>query len=289
MRIIECVPNFSEGRNQAVIDAIAAAIPPEILLDRTSDPDHHRSVLTFAGSAGAVASAALEAVRTAVERIDIATHRGVHPRVGAADVVPLIPIEDITLEECADIARELGQCIWEELQLPVILYEAAAKRTECVRLESVRKLVPQGLVPDIGEGRHPTAGVCVVGARKFLVAWNINLRTPDLRIAREIAAAIRASSGGLPAVKALGLPLESRGQVQVSINLVDFDVTPLHTVFRKVEAMAHARNIEIAGSELIGLIPQAALTASEGYDLKWENLRHESVLENRLRKRIADA
>jgi len=286
MRLIECVPNFSEGRNQAIIDAIAAAVPAEMLLDRTSDPDHNRSVLTFAGSAGAVASAALEAVRTAVERIDISTHSGVHPRIGAADVVPIVPIEDITLDECADIARELGQCIWEELQVPVFLYEAAARRTECVRLESVRKLVPQGLAPDIGEGRHPTAGACVVGARKFLIAWNINLLTTDVSAAREIAAAIRASNGGLPAVKALGLSLESRNQVQVSMNLVDFEVTPLHTVFTRVESLARKRGVQIAGSELIGLIPQAALSACEGHDLRWENLRADSVLESRLRKRM---
>ena len=285
MRIVECVPNFSEGRNRAIDDAVAAAIPPELLLDRSSDADHNRSVLTFAGSAGAVASAALEAVRAAVERIDISTHTGVHPRVGAADVLPFIPVEDITLDECASIARELGQCIWEELRLPVFLYEAAARRTECVRLENVRKLEPQGYLPDIGHGRHPTAGACVVGARKFLVAWNINLKSKDLQAAREIAAMIRASNGGLPAVKALGLPLETRGQVQVSINLVDFEITPLHQIFHVVRKLARQRGIEIAGSELIGLVPQAALDASAGHDLQWENFRPDSVLETRLKNR----
>lgn len=282
MRIIECVPNFSEGRNMAVVDAIASAVPPDLLLDRTSDADHNRSVLTLAGSAGAVASAALEAVRAAILRIDISSHSGVHPRIGAADVVPLVPVQDVTLDECAFMAQELGQCIWEELRVPVFLYEAAARRTECVRLESVRKLAPQGLAPDIGEGRHPTAGACVVGARKFLIAWNINLATKDKEVARQIAAAIRASSGGLPAVKALGLPLESRGMVQVSVNLIDFEVTPLHVVFNTVTKLARALGVQVAGSELVGLIPQAALTASEGHDLCWENLRRDSVLENRL-------
>ena len=285
MRIIECVPNFSEGRNSAVIDAIAAAVPPELLLDRTSDSDHNRSVITFAGPPGAVASAALEAVRAAVAQIDISTHSGVHPRVGAADVLPIVPLEDITLDECASIARDLGQCIWEELRVPVFLYEAAAKRTECVRLQNVRKLAAQGYAPDIGEGRHPTAGAIVVGARKFLVAWNINLRSQDLQAAREIARTIRESNGGLAAVKALGLPLETRGQVQISINLVDFELTPLHQVFHVVRKLARQRGIEIAGSELIGLIPQAALDASEGHDLQWENFSPNSVLETRLRNR----
>ncbi len=285
MRVIECVPNFSEGRNRSIVDAIASRVPAELLLDRTSDADHNRSVLTFAGSAGAVASAALEAVREAVERIDISTHSGVHPRVGAADVLPIVPVEDITLDECAVIARDLGQCIWEELQVPVFLYEAAARRTECVRLENVRKLAPQGYAPDIGTGRHPTAGAIVVGARKFLVAWNINLKSQDLDAAKEIAKTIRASNGGLPAVKALGLPLESREQVQVSINLVDFEITPLHQVFHVVRKLARQRGIEVAGCELIGLIPQAALTASDGFDLQWENFTPDSVLETRLKNR----
>ncbi|HXJ44019.1 MAG TPA: glutamate formimidoyltransferase [Bryobacteraceae bacterium] len=284
MRLIECVPNFSEGHNTAIIDIVAAAVPPELLLDRTSDPDHNRSVLTFAGSPAKVVSAALEAVRAAVDRIDISCHTGVHPRLGAADVVPLVPLEDVSLEDCAAMARELGECIWDELGVPVFLYEAAARRPECQRLESVRKLGHSGLAPDIGTGRHPTAGACVVGARKFLIAWNINLRSQDLDSAREIAKTIRASNGGLPAVKALGLPLESRGQVQVSINLVDFEVTPLHVVYAAVEELAHARGIEIAGSELIGLIPQAALIACAGHDLHWENLQPDSVLERRLKK-----
>jgi len=285
MRIIECVPNFSEGRNTAIVDAIAAAVPPELLLDRTSDSDHNRSVLTFAGSPSAVVSAALEAVRTAVDRIDISAHSGVHPRIGAADVVPLVPVQDLTLAYCAEMARELGECIWDELGLPVFFYEAAARRPECARLENVRKLAREGYAPDLGQSRHPTAGACVVGARKFLIAWNINLQTRDLAIASKIAATIRASNGGLPAVKALGFPLESRRQTQVSINLVDFEQTPLHTVFNAVVQLARASNVAVAGSELIGLIPAAALSASEGHDLHWENLTPDSVLEHRLRSR----
>jgi glutamate formiminotransferase len=285
MRVIECVPNFSEGRNTAIVDAIAAAVPPELLLDRTSDLDHNRSVITFAGSPSAVVSAALEAVRAAVDRIDISVHTGVHPRIGAADVVPLVPVQDLVLADCAEMARELGECIWDELGVPVFFYEAAARRPECARLENVRKLAREAYAPDLGQGRHPTAGACVVGARKFLIAWNINLETRDLTIARDIASKIRASSGGIPAVKALGFPLESRGQTQVSINLVDFEQTPLHTVFNTVARLARARHVAVAGSELIGLIPAAALAASEGHDLHWENLTPDSVLEHRLQTR----
>jgi glutamate formiminotransferase/glutamate formiminotransferase/formiminotetrahydrofolate cyclodeaminase len=284
--IVEAVPNFSEGRDPVIVASIGravSAVPRVSLLDTTSDPDHNRSVLTFAGTPDAVADAAFRAVRAAMEKIDLSRHAGVHPRLGAADVIPLVPVEGITLEECAVLARALGERIWNELGVPVYLYEAAALRSECQRLENVRKLAPTGLAPDFGTGRHPTAGASVVGARKFLIAWNINLRTADLKAAREIAREIRESSGGLPAVKSIGLPLESRGQVQVSINLVDFERTPLYVVFDAVKERCEARGIEIAGSELIGMIPAAALRSSEGHDLQWENMRPELVLENRLR------
>ena len=283
MSIVECVPNFSEGRDPVIVAAIGQAIP--CLLDTTSDPDHNRSVLTFAGAPREVADAALAAARIAVERIDITRHAGVHPRLGAVDLIPFVPVQEIGLEECAELARETGARIWEQLRVPVYFYEAAALRPECRRLESVRRLAAAGLAPDIGEGLHPTAGVCVVGARRFLVAWNINLRTRDLEAAREIAREIRESNGGLRAVKAMGFPLDAREQVQVSINLVDFEVTPLHVVFEAVAERCRKRGIEVAGSELIGMIPEAALKASEGFDLRWENLRAELVLENRLQLR----
>jgi glutamate formiminotransferase len=284
--IVECVPNFSEGRDPVIVSSIGravSAVPGAALLDTTSDQDHNRSVLTFAGSPDAVAEAAFAAVREAMARIDLTRHAGVHPRLGAADVIPLVPVEGIGLEQCATLARTLGARIWNELGVPVYLYEAAALRPECERLENVRKMAPAGLAPDFGTGRHATAGASVVGARKFLIAWNINLRTADLTAARRIAHEIRASSGGLPAVKSIGLPLESRGQVQVSINLVDFERTPLYVVFEAVKERCAARGIEIAGSELIGMIPAAALRSSEGHDLQWENLRPELVLDNRLR------
>jgi len=284
--IVECVPNFSEGRDPVIVAAIGEAVA-EVdgvsLLDTTSDADHNRSVLTFAGTPFAVAEAAFHAVRAAAEKIDMSRHAGVHPRIGAGDVVPLVPVDAVTLEECAALARTLGERIWKELGIPVYLYEAAALRPECKRLENVRKLAPTGLPPDFGVGRHATAGASVVGARKFLIAWNINLRTTDLSVARRIAREIRESSGGLPAVKSIGLPLESRGEVQVLVNLVDFERTPLYIVFDAVKERCDALGIEIAGSELIGMIPAAALRSSEGHDLKWQNMRPELVLENRLR------
>jgi glutamate formiminotransferase len=283
--IVECVPNFSEGRDSAIVGKIAGAIDEvhgAILLDSTSDPDHNRSVLTFAGSPSSVAEAALAAIHVAAEAIDLNRHAGVHPRVGAADVVPFVPVQGIGMDECATLARDAGCRIWNELRIPVFLYEFAAIRPECRRLENVRRLARAGEAPDIGKGRHPTAGACVVGARRFLIAWNINLRTTDLEAARQIAREIRASNGGLADVKALGLPLASRGEVQVSINLVDFETTPLHVIFEAVAERCQERRIEIAGSELIGMIPRAALRASEGHELRWLNLSSERVLENRL-------
>jgi glutamate formiminotransferase len=284
--IIESVPNFSEGRDPALVAGIGqavSAVAGAYLLDTTSDQDHNRSVLTFAGEPRAVADAAFAAVAAAVERIDISHHAGVHPRIGAADVVPLVPVDGVTLPECAELARKLGRRVWEELGVPVFFYEAAALREECRRLENVRRLAPAGYAPDFGEGRHPTAGACVVGARKFLIAWNINLRTTDVSVAKEIAKAIRESSGGLKAVKSIGLPLESRGEVQVSINLVDFEQTPLWVVFEAVRERCEKKGVEIAGSELIGMIPEAALRSSEGHDLAWMNFREDLVLERKLR------
>ena len=283
--IIECVPNFSEGRDLGIVKSIAAAValvPGVSLLDTTADQDHNRSVITFAGKPDAVVEGAFQAVRQAVAKIDLTTHAGVHPRIGAADVVPLVPVEGITLEACAALAATLGERIWTELHLPVYLYEAAARRPECKRLENVRRLAPTGLAPDFGAGRHPTAGAAVVGARKFLIAWNINLRTTDVAFAQQIARGIRESSGGLPGVKSIGLPLESRQQVQVSINLVDFELTPLYEVFDAVKQRCDERGIAIAGSELIGMIPAAALRSSAGHDLQWENFRPDLILENRL-------
>ena len=276
--MIECVPNFSEGRDLPVVRAIEAALTVP-LLHSTSDADHNRTVLTFAGDRDAVEQAAFRAIEKAVELIDIRRHEGVHPRTGAADVVPFIPLSGSTLVECAEAARHFGKRVWGELRVPVYFYEAAAVREQCVRLENVRRLAST-LPPDVGDGVHPTAGVCIIGARKFLIAWNINLRTTDVRVAREIASAIRESNGGFPAVKALGLALPERGQVQVSMNLVDFERTALHTVFDRVRELCRARGVEIEGSELIGMIPRAALDGSRGHDLRWLNFHPGGILEN---------
>ena len=283
---IECVPNFSEGRDRTVIAAIeqsVANIPGALLLNSTSDVDHNRTVLTFAGKPGAVAAAAFAAVAEAVARIDLTKHEGVHPRLGAADVVPFVPVAHATLEDCACLARQTADRIWSELHVPAYLYEAAALRPECARLENVRARAMSDLPPDIGDERHPTAGYCVVGARWFLIAWNIILRSRDLAAARLIAREIRESGGGLPGVKALGLELGSRGCVQVSINLTDYRRTPLHVVFDAVVARSHALGISVLGSELIGMIPQAALDATAGHDLGWLNMRPDLILERRLR------
>lgn len=285
--IVECAPNFSEGRDPKIVAAIAqavAGVEDAWLLDTTSDPDHNRSVLTFAGNPQSVAKAAFATARAAVERIDLTKHAGVHPRLGAADVIPIAPVCGVSLDHCAELARGLGWRLWDELRIPVFLYEVAALTDERRRLENVRRLARAGARPDIGEGRHPTAGAAVVGAREFLVAWNINLRTPDLSFGRKVAREIRESSGGFSCVKALGLSLESRRETQVSINLTDFRRTPLHVIFDAVAERCLAAGIEIAGSELIGMIPEDALEASRGHDLRWLNLRPELVLEWRLRE-----
>jgi glutamate formiminotransferase len=290
------VPNFSEGRDTAVVARIAQAIaqvPGAAVLGQTADCDHNRSVITFAGAPAAVAEAAFRGIECAVALIDMNRHHGVHPRVGAADVVPLVPVAGVTMEDCVRLAEQLGERVWRELRVPVYLYEAAARRPERVNLANVRRgrfeklreeigILPERL-PDIGEARlHPTAGACVIGARKFLIAFNINLATGDAEIARRIARKIRFSSGGLPCVKALGFFLESRGLAQVSVNLTDYEVTPLCTVIEAVNAGAGSGGVGIAGMELIGLIPRKALETAGGCNVQFENFHDGLVVENRL-------
>ncbi len=284
--LIEAVPNFSEGRNAETIQALRAAasgVAGSTLLDSTSDVDHNRTVLTIAGTPKAVGESVFRAVATACDRIRLPEQSGVHPRIGAADVAPFVPISGSSLAACAELARRTGERIWRELGVPVFLYEAAASHPSRAPLETIRSRTFTG-EPDFGLGRHPTAGAVIVGARRFLIAWNVNLRSEDLGAAREIARAIRQSSGGLPCVKALGLELKSRGQVQVSVNLTDFETTPLYAVFERIREEAERRGIGIAGSELIGLIPRRALEESDGHDLRWligDRIR-EYVLESRL-------
>ena len=295
-RLIECVPNFSEGRDLAKVDAIVDAmsgIEGAWILDRSSDADHNRSVITIAGSPDAVAEAAIRGAGKAAELIDITRHRGVHPRIGATDVIPFVPLENVSMEECVALARQVGQQLWDRYRIPVYFYEAAATRPERVNLENVRKGQFEGLredtlrdpdrSPDIGEPRvHPSAGATAVGARKILIAYNIYLNTSDVSVAREIARAIRSSSGGLPNVKAMGVEMKARGLAQVSINLTDYEVTPLHAVFEKTKQEAQRRGCAIVGSEIIGLVPRRAIELSAGYDLLLENFSQARILENRL-------
>jgi glutamate formiminotransferase/formiminotetrahydrofolate cyclodeaminase len=295
-RVIECVPNFSEGRDEAKVNALAEAVrsvPGVVLLDQELDADHNRSVLTFAGGPDAVAEAALAAVGKAVELIDLNQHSGVHPRIGAADVVPFVPVEGMTLEDCVRIAERVGNEIWRRWELPVYFYEAAARKPDRVNLENIRRGQFEGLrlevtsnadrAPDVGEARlHPTAGAVVVGARKYLIAYNINLGTPELDIAKKIAKAIRFSSGGFRYVKAMGVPLASRSLAQVSMNLTDFEQTPLHRVFETVRIEAARYGVPVVGSEIVGLIPKKALEMAADYFLRCENFRPNMVLENRL-------
>lgn len=295
-RIVECVPNFSEGRDPAKVDAIAEVIARGsgiALLGQTLDADHNRSVITFAGSPEAVAEAALRAVAKAAELIDLNTHSGVHPRIGATDVLPFVPVEGVTMEECVRLAESVAEQIWIRSRIPVYLYEEASRRPERRRLENIRRGEFEQLRrlsstsddhrPDIGGPEfHATAGATVVGARPFLIAFNVNLASENIEVARQIAREIRASSGGFPYVKALGLPLERRKQVQVSMNLTGFRETPLHVVYEAVRDKARSRGVEIAGSEIIGLIPKAALEQAADRYLACENFSPDLVLENKL-------
>ena len=294
--IIECVPNFSEGRDAECVDAIASAIGSvagSVVLHRTSDPDHNRSVITFAGSPHSVVESAVRAARVAIERIDLTQQKGVHPRLGALDVLPFVPLEGATLGQCIELAHEAGQRIWNELRVPVYFYEAAALRPDRRRLENVRRgefeaMRQRGSEADArrpdagGPALHPTAGAVIVGARKLLVAFNVNLKSTDLALAQSIARRIRASNGGFPAVKALGLPLASRGLVQVSMNFTDFEQTRPAIVFAEICRLAWEAGVEIEESEIIGLIPRAALENTSAEELKIRDFGPQRILEERL-------
>ena len=302
-RLIECVPNFSEGRDPAKVDAIVAAmssVPGVYVLDREMDADHHRSVITLAGEPDAVAEAALRGVGKAMELIDLTKHSGAHPRVGAADVVPFIPVDGVTIEDCVVLAHRVGQEIWKRYRIPVFFYEAAATRPERVNLENVRRGQFEGLreemkknhdrQPDVGEPKvHPTAGVTVVGARKFLIAYNVNLNTCDVGIANKIAKAIRFSSGGLRYVKSMGVELKARNLAQVSINLTDFEQTPMYRVYEMVKREAERYGAMPVGSEIVGLVPKKALEMTADFFLQLENFSPAQVFENRLAGALSGA
>src|SRR5581483_5321205 len=291
--LVECVPNFSEGRDAAKVDASIAAMKMDgvYLLDREMDADHNRSVITLVGERDAVAEAAIRGVCKAAELIDLTKHTGAHPRMGAADVVPFIPIEGLTLEDCVAIARHVGEQIWKRCGVPVYLYEAAATTPERQNLENIRRGQFEGLRdevpknparrPDFGEAKlHPTAGATVVGARKFLIAYNVFLNTGDVEIAKKVARATRFSSGGLRYVKAAGFSV--RGLAQVSMNLTDFEQTPIARVFEYVRREAQRYGVQPLSSEIVGLIPKRALEDAAEWFLQVENFDSSLILENRL-------
>src|SRR5438874_9090413 len=295
-RLIECVPNFSEGRDAAKVRAlleVMSKVPGVWVLDHEIDADHNRSVITLAGEPESVAEAAILGAGKAVELIDMTQHTGAHPRVGATDVVPFIPVEGVTVEDCVALAHRVGNEIWKRYRIPVFFYEAAATRPDRVNLENVRRGQSDGLreelkqnlerQPDVGEPKvHPTAGVTVVGARKFLIAYNVNLNTPDVGIANKIAKAIRFSSGGLRYVKSMGVELKARNLAQVSINLTDFEQSPMHRVYEIVKREAARYGVAPVGSEIVGLIPKKAIEMAADYFLQVENFSPAQVFENRL-------
>ncbi|MFN0105098.1 MAG: glutamate formimidoyltransferase [Bryobacteraceae bacterium] len=296
--LVECVANFSEGRRPEVIAALAQSIRDVegvALLDIDSDTDHNRCVITFAGSPEHVGEAAVRAVGWAAELIDLNEQDGVHPRIGAADVIPFVPLQRVTLIECGWIAHSVGAEIWNRFRVPVYLYGEAAilparralPNVRQIGFERLREAVKTDIqrFPDYGQAElHPTAGAVAVGARKILIAWNIELETEDVEIARSIAAVIRESDGGFPGIRALGLSLASKNTTQVSINSTDYEATPPHLVLPRVEQLAAEHGVVVRGTELIGLIPQKALdwAAEAGVDLRIQNLQPDSTIEARL-------
>jgi glutamate formiminotransferase len=293
--LVECVPNFSEGRKGETIERIAQAIESvtgATVLNRHMDSDHNRSVITFVAEPEFVIDAALRAVATAAALIDLRQHTGVHPRIGATDVLPFVPVSGVTMTECIALAHKAGERIWRELAIPVYFYERAALRPDRIRLENVRgkgferlreEITTPERRPDVGEPRlHETAGAIAVGARPFLIAFNVNLDTNDISIARKIARAVRERDGGLRFVKALGFELRSRGLVQVSMNLVDYEQTTLARAFQAVSDEATRLGVEISGTEIVGLLPRAALDRGRPYFPLLENFRETLILENLL-------
>lgn len=296
-QIVECVPNFSEGRDESKVDAIVAAmrLPGVFILDREMDADHNRSVITLAGERAAIQEAAVRGVGKAAELIDLNLHSGVHPRMGAADVVPFIPVNAVSLEDCVAMARHAGAEIWRRFGIPVYLYEAAATTPIRKNLENVRRgqferirneiVTDPARRPDFGDLKvHPQAGITAVGARKFLIAYNVFLNTADVDVAKKVAKAVRFSGGGLPCVKALGLFV--RGMAQVSMNLTDFEVTPVNRVFEAVRDESAKYGAAPVASELIGLIPRRALEGTSAADLLLTEFDPSMILENRLSEAV---
>ena len=295
-KIVECVPNFSEGRRPEVIGAILGeikSVPGVLLLDREMDKDHNRAVVTFVGGPEEVRSAAFKAIAKATQLIDMEKHQGEHPRMGATDVVPFIPISEVTQQDCVVLAEQLGKEVGEKLQIPVYLYEAAAKRPDRVNLAQVRKGEYEGIKveietnpdrkPDFGPPKmHPSAGAVAIGTRMFLIAFNVYLGTPYVGIAKKIAKSIRFSGGGFRFCKALGFEIKERGLAQISMNLVNYKKTTIFRVFEMIKAEAERFGVPIISSEIVGLTPQDALLDVAEYYLRLENFKKEQVLENKL-------
>jgi len=295
-KIVECIPNFSEGRNQETIDALVSAaksVPGVMLLDYSSDASHNRSVFTMVGDPDNIAEAAFRLCKLASEKIDMTKHSGEHPRMGATDVIPFVPIQDVTVADCVEISKKVARRVWEELSIPSFLYEESANRPERQNLAKVRKgqfegmpekLLQEEWAPDFGERAiHPTAGITAIGARMPLVAYNVNLNTSDINIANAIARTIRGSSGGYKYCKAIGVMLEDRNIAQVSMNMVNYEGTPLYRVQEAIRAEAKRWGVQIIGSELIGLTPAKALIDCAEYYLQIENFDYgRQVLENHL-------
>jgi glutamate formiminotransferase len=298
--LVECVPNFSDGRRREVVNAlidVVTSIPGAILLDHHMDADHNRSVLTFAGEPAPVAEAAFRLVARAAELIDLNQHQGEHPRMGATDVVPFVPLDGLTLADCAEMARQVGQRIGDELGIPVFLYEAAASHPERACLADLRRGGFEGLrdrigkhsdwQPDFGPERiHPTAGAVAVGARPLLVAFNVNLDTNDVRVARAVAKAIRERDGGLSGVRALGFAIDGGRRAQVSMNLVDVEAAPVDLVLARVREEAARHGAGISDCEIVGLVPEAALRDATGRTAEIAGIRRDQILECRLRQAL---
>ena len=296
MPIIECIPNVSEGRRSDVVETIAAAIravPGVRLLDHSSDASHNRSVFTMAGDAAPIKAAVLAMYERATAAIDLRTHTGEHPRLGAVDVVPFVPIDGVTMEACVALAKDVAQAVATRFAVPVYLYEDASTNPQRKNLEDIRrgefeglaaKMASAGWAPDFGPAApHPSAGASVIGARMPLIAYNINLNTDRLDVAKRIAAAIRHSSGGFRYVKAAGFKLDDRGLVQVSMNLTNYEKTPIFRVFEAVKREAERYGVSILESEIVGLVPSAALNSAAEYYLQIAGFKSDQVLENKLR------
>ena len=300
-QLIECVPNFSEGRRSKVIEAIVAPFQQKkgcALLDYRADRDHNRLVVSLAGEPDPLQEALLEASKVAISRIDLNGHRGAHPRIGAVDVIPFVPLKNITMDTCVELARGFGQRYYEVTGVPVYYYEEAALRPDRRQLEVIRKGQYEALKeeianperhPDVGDAKvHPTAGATVIGARKFLIAFNVNLGTSNIEVANKIAKRVRASSGGLRHVKCIGLPLEDRGLVQVSINVVDYERNALYRVLELVRMEARKWGVSVRETEIYGMVPAAALLDSVSYYMQTADFDPSQVIELRLLEMLGD-